>query len=151
VNVGEALSGWRSRHNRADTGGQRIFWVALGPLSVPVPHPRALHWHDLHHVALGVGPDLVGEIEVSAFELRTGAANVIVFFLCISAVFLGMFVAPRSTLRAFRRARGRRNLYRCSVAYEEVLAWSVSELRVWMRIDTTHTSPPAPFAAKRSP
>lgn len=134
MNVGEALAAWRSHHHRLEDGPKRVFWVTVGPLRIPVPHPGALHWHDLHHVALGVGPDLVGEIEVSAFELRTGAANAILLFLCIAAVLLGVFVAPRRTLAAFRRARGSRNLYRCRVPREEVLSWPVAELRNWMRL-----------------
>ena len=85
MKVGDALAAWRERHGRNDDGrSRRWFWVTVGPLRVPVPHPAALHWHDLHHVALGYGPDLVGEMEVSAFELRTGPANVVVLFLCVA-------------------------------------------------------------------
>lgn len=143
MKVGDALAAWRERHGRVDDGkSRRWFWVAVGLLRVPVPHPAALHWHDLHHVALGYGPDLVGEMEVSAFELRTGPANLVVLFLCIAAVVLGAVVAPGRTLRAFRGARGTRNLYRCSIPNREVLEWQVDELHAWMRIDRSHCTVP---------
>ena len=135
MTVGEALAAWREAHGREGGGDRRLFWVALGPLRVPVPHPGQLHWHDLHHVALGYGADLVGEMEVSAFELRTGPANLVVAFLCVTAVLLGALVAPRRTFRAHRAARGARNLYACPVPNEQVLTWPVAELRAWMRID----------------
>jgi hypothetical protein len=135
VKVGDALAAWRERHGRVDDGEKRrLFWVKFGPLRVPVPHPGALHWHDLHHVALDLDPDLLGEIEISAFELRTGAANAVVLFLCVAAVALGMVITPRRTLRALRAARGRRNLYRCPVPHPEVLGWRLEELRAWMRL-----------------
>lgn len=130
----DALAAWRTRHGRTDDGGRRLFWVGFGPLRLPVPHPGQLHWHDLHHVALGYEPDLVGEIEVSAFELRTGAANVVVLFLCLTAMTLGGLLAPRRTLRAFRAARVARNLYRCPVPHAQVLEWSLEELRAWMGV-----------------
>lgn len=135
MKVGDALAAWRERHGRNDDGrSRRWFWVTVGPLRVPVPHPAALHWHDLHHVALGYGPDLVGEMEVSAFELRTGPANVVVLFLCVAAMMLGAALAPRRVLRAFRDARGTRNLYRCPIPNTDVLEWQLDELRAWMRI-----------------
>ena len=137
MKVRDALAVWREQHGRVDDGkSRRWFWVTVGPLRVPVPHPAALHWHDLHHVALGYGPDLVGEMEVSAFELRTGAANLVVLFLCVSAMALGAVIAPRRTLRAYRAARGTRNLYRCPTPNAEVLEWTIEELRAWMRVSS---------------
>ena len=141
MNVGDALVAWREEHGRIPTRGQRLFWVSFGPFRVPVPHPGQLHWHDLHHVALGYAPDLIGEMEVSAFELRTGPANMVVLFLCVAAVLLGAFIAPRRTLRAFRAAAGCRSLYRCPIPNEDVLLWRVAELREWMRIEPTRRSP----------
>jgi hypothetical protein len=132
MKVGEALTAWRERHGRTESDGRRLFWVSFGPLRIPVPHPGQLHWHDLHHIALAYEPDLVGEIEVSAFELRTGTANVVVLVLCLAAVSLGVFIAPRRTFRAFRRARGTRNLYACPVSNADVLEWHVDELRAWI-------------------
>jgi hypothetical protein len=132
MKVRDALAAWRQRQDQTATAHGRWFWIALGPLRIPVPHPGQLHWHDLHHLALDYPSTLVGEIEVSAYELRTGPANLVIYALCVLAVSLGIVIAPRRTVRAFRRARGRRNLYRCSIPNEEVLEWTTDELRRWI-------------------
>jgi hypothetical protein len=81
---------------------------------------------------LGYDTDLVGEMEVSAFELRTRPRTTMVWLLCIAGALLGLAVAPRRTVRAWRSARGWRNLYACPVPHAEVLTWSIDEMRSWM-------------------
>ena len=124
-----ALAAWRQSHGRppGEEDRARFFWVALGPLSLPVPHPGKLRWHDLHHLVLGYEPDLIGEMEISAFELRTGVNSLMVLFLCLAGVGLGLIVAPRRTLRAWRDARDRRNLY--GLPWDELKTWSMNELK----------------------
>ena len=139
MTVGAALEQWRARNRATEVAaesrllGVRLFWVRLGPVRIPVPHPNQLQWHDLHHLVLGYETDLVGEIEISAFELRTGAVTPMVFLLCIAGVLLGCCVAPRRTARAFCAARGWRNLYGSTTAHEEILRWPKTALRDWMR------------------
>ena len=138
MTVESALAQWNAAHARlreSETrlGPLRLFWIALGPVSIPVPHPGQLRWHDLHHLALGYEPDLVGEMEVSAFELRTGVKTGMVLLLCLAGLSLGLLCAPGRTSRAWRRARGQRNLYGGALPYEQVLGWTVDELRDWIR------------------
>jgi hypothetical protein len=135
--VAAALATWRDAHRSDGPGesrllGLRLFWVRLGPLRVPVPHPGQLHWHDLHHLALGYEPDLVGEMEISAFELRTGVTTLMVLLLCLAGVALGLLWAPRRTARAWRNARGCRSLYACPTPHHEVLQWRREALLEWM-------------------
>jgi hypothetical protein len=133
ITVGAALATWREAHGRGmEEERARIFWVALGPLKVPVPHPGQLRWHDLHHLVLGYEPDLIGEMEISAFELRTGVKTVMVLLLCLAGVALGLLVAPRRTIKAWRSARGRRNLYALGVPWEEVQGWPLIQLRTFV-------------------
>ncbi|MBL8913929.1 MAG: hypothetical protein JNM17_24715 [Archangium sp.] len=144
MTAAEALQRWREAHGRSAAnentipspapagegqgeGKSRIFWVALGPLQVPVPHPGQLHFHDLHHVMTGYAPDVIGEIEISAFELRTGVKTPMVFFLCIAGIALGLLIAPRRTWRAWKRGSGRRNLY--GQKWSDVQHWPLSDLR----------------------
>jgi hypothetical protein len=128
--VGEALSQWRQAHGRsAEDAVGRVFWISLGPVRVPVPNPGQLRWHDLHHLVLGYEPDLIGEMEISAFELRTGVTTFMVLLLCLSGVGLGLIVAPRRTLKAWRNAKARRNLYGLKVPWNELQAWELSRLR----------------------
>jgi hypothetical protein len=135
VKVAEALSLWRARQKPGQSeSGYRAasLPVRIGPLSVKVPNPGQLHWHDLHHLVLGYGTDLVGEMEISAYELRTVPRTFIVLLLCLAGVAAGLFWAPRRTLAAWRRGRGCRNLYRSGLRYEEVLGWTMEDLSHWM-------------------
>jgi hypothetical protein len=141
VKVAEALAAWRKHGGQIETPGEgrppwlRLFWVKVGPISVPVPHPGQLHWHDLHHLVLGYRTDLVGEMEISAYELRTRPRTVMVFLLCVAGVVTGMLWAPRRTIAAWKRAAGGRNLYGSGLDYAEVMGWSTDALAAWMRGD----------------
>ena len=125
----EALAAWRQAHGRSpeEEDRARLFWVALGPLRLPVPHPGQLRWHDLHHLVLGYETDLIGEVEISAFELRTGVKTPMVLLLCLAGVALGLCVAPLRTVRAWQAARGRRNVY--GLPWDELSAWPMDTLR----------------------
>lgn len=130
--AGEALVAWRQAHGRPaeDEARARVFWVALGPLKVPVPHPGQLRWHDLHHVVLGYGTDAIGEMEISAFELRTGVKTPMVLALCLAGIALGLVVAPQRTVRAWRSARAKRNVY--GVPWAELQRWPLASLRTYV-------------------
>jgi hypothetical protein len=133
MKVAEALQSWRLRTGQGESAYRApTLPVRLGALAVPVPNPGQLHWHDLHHLVLGYGTDLVGEMEISAFELRTMPRTVIVFLLCVAGVLAGLMAAPRRTVMAWKRARGWRNLYGSGLRYEEVLGWTMDELLGWM-------------------
>jgi hypothetical protein len=105
------------------------YGLALGRRTIRLPNPGLLPWHDLHHVATGYGTGLIGEAEISAFELRAGCRGLLVFILCLGAIGLGMLIAPRRIIRAWRLARGKRTLYRTAIAYDELLEMKVVELR----------------------
>src|SRR5262249_58177290 len=95
--------------------GYRLY---IGKLSVVLPNAGLLYLHDLHHVATGFGTGLIGEAEVSAYELRAGCRSVMVHILCIGAVLLGMIIAPRRILRAWKRSRGAQTLYYTAIPYD---------------------------------
>jgi hypothetical protein len=112
-----------------DSYNERGFPVYVGRRAVRLPNPGLLHLHDLHHVATGYGTGLVGEAEISAYELRAGCRSFIVHLLCFGAILCAVFVAPRRIVRAWRRARGARTLYYTTIPYETLLGMSVAELR----------------------
>lgn len=129
----EALQAFRAARGLTEPPpGTRLFWLRMGPVSLPLPNPAQFQWHDLHHIALGYDTDLIGEMEVSAFELRTRTRTVMVFLLCLAATMLGLVWAPRRTLAAWRRAAGCRNLYGCNLEYEVVLDQTPDALKAWM-------------------
>jgi hypothetical protein len=110
------------------------FPVYVGRWPVRLPNPGLLHLHDLHHAVTGYGTGLVGEAEISAYELRAGCRSFMVHVLCAGAIIGAMFVAPRRILRAWRRARGARTLYYTNIPYETLLDMSVAELSLHLNV-----------------
>jgi hypothetical protein len=94
-------------------------------------HRWAIRLHDLHHVATGYGTDLVGEGEVSAWELRRGLRGLGLYVgsIVLLGAMVGLAFAPRRTLSAWRASRGKSSLFQTPRAYEALLAMSVGELR----------------------
>jgi len=104
-------------------------------LSFVVPNPvsrrKAVRFHDLHHVVTGYGTDLVGEGEISAWELRRGFGGLSWYTraLVLSAIAIGVVIAPRRMLRAWKRGAGPSNLFSYEHRYEDLLEMSVGDLR----------------------
>ncbi|HEY1960391.1 MAG TPA: hypothetical protein VGH28_32495 [Polyangiaceae bacterium] len=106
-------------------------------------HRVGIMLHDLHHVATGFGTDLAGEGEISMWEARGGLAALgpYVGGIVASGSLLGLLVAPRRAIRAFRAARGASLFPLCRLPknefdarYEELLAMSVAELRRMLEV-----------------
>jgi len=114
-----------------DTAGYTdpLFPIHIGPVVIKTKNPGLLPYHDLHHVATGFPSGVVGEAEISAFELRAGFGSLLVFVLCLGAIVCGLFLSPRRVSRAWRMSRGARGLYHTSVDYEALLSMTVAELR----------------------
>jgi hypothetical protein len=134
MTVAEALAAFFARYG-LDRRGYRAprLVVKLGPLALPFPNPGWLPLHDLHHVALALPPTFWGEVEISAFELRTGPRTALITFLCIGALFFGVLVGPRRVWRAWQKYGGTRNLYR-EERYDELLRMDLKALRETMRL-----------------
>ncbi|HEX8136644.1 MAG TPA: hypothetical protein VF544_03550 [Pyrinomonadaceae bacterium] len=107
----------------------RGFPIYVWRWAIRLPNPGLLPFHDLHHVVTGFGTGLIGEAEISAYELRAGCRSAMVFLLCVGAIFFGMFVAPRRIYRAWKGSRGARTLYHTAIPYDALLDMSVVELR----------------------
>src|SRR6185295_18739346 len=54
------------------------FPIYVGKRFIRLPNSGLLHLHDLHHVVTGYGTGLVGEAEISAYELRAGCRSFMV-------------------------------------------------------------------------
>ena len=123
------------RHYRLeDTYGDSGFVLHFGRIKVRTANPGLLHVHDLHHVATGFGSGLVGEAEISAFELRAGWGTPFILMLCLGAMSIGMVLSPPRVIRAWRASRGARSLYRADIPYARLLEMPVSELRQFMAL-----------------
>ena len=93
--------------------GYEAKWTQASFLGIPIAvpntrlHREGIRLHDLHHIATGFGTDLVGEGEISAWECGAGLRGVGLYvgaIVCTGAL-LGLVVAPRRAVRAFRLAR----------------------------------------------
>jgi hypothetical protein len=109
-------------------------------LGVPFTFPstanrkRALPWHDFHHILTGYGTNLIGESEISVWELRAGGRSLsrfgfVVYWLDGSGVVLGLLMSPRRIWQAFRAARGQRTLFPETEPYDALLETTVGSLR----------------------
>lgn len=103
------------------------FW-----LPNPPSRRRAIMRHDLHHVATGYGTDMIGEAEISAWELRRGLAGLGLYVraLVVGLAALGLVIAPFRTLRAWRAStKGTPSLFAGHDDYDALLELDVGELR----------------------
>lgn len=96
-------------------------------------HRRAIMWHDLHHVATGIGTDPEGEGEIAMWELRRGlrGLDLYVTMLVVFGAVVGFLVAPRRMLRAWQASgTGYHHLFaRDLTEYEGVLNMNIGQLR----------------------
>ena len=107
-----------------------------------VPNTRKHRWaimrHDLHHVATAYGTDMIGEAELSAWELRAARAlGLYVSAIVLGGALLGAFRAPLRTLAAFRAGKAARFLYRgedSDADYDALLNLTVGQLRALLRV-----------------
>jgi ubiquinone biosynthesis protein Coq4 len=105
------------------------FNVKVAFLTLRFPNPGLLPMHDLHHVATGYDSSLLGEAEISVFELRAGSGTPLIFFLCCGSILVGLFLSPRRMWQAWKAARGTRSLYKTKTPYETLLSMDVAQLR----------------------
>ena len=99
-------------------GGYAKRWVKvkLGPVPLAFPNSearvRAVRYHDLHHVATGYDTDWTGEGEIAAWEIASSCRGFLAaWWLNLSAMAIGLVIAPARIFRAFVRGRHTRNLY----------------------------------------
>lgn len=151
LSVLEARTRYFEENDFGEDGGYAAEWVKieLGPLPVRFPNTaarvRAVARHDLHHVATGYGTDLIGEAEISSWEIGAGCGDfVAAWALNLWAFFVGVFaLSPRRVLHAFVRGRRSSTLY--VEAGDEIdpslLADSVEALQKRLRLDRSSARP----------
>jgi len=134
-------------------GGYAKRWVKvkLGPLALWFPNSearvRAVRYHDLHHVATGSDTDWTGEGEIAAWEIASSCRGFLAAcWLNLSAMAIGLAIAPARIFRAFVRGRHTRNLY-AERFDDALLATSVGALRERLELAS---APPVATAADRA-
>ena len=104
--------------NGLGEGGYEDKWVrfAVGPVRFAIPNSagrvRAVRYHDLHHVVTGYATTWTGEGQIGAWEIASGCRDMIAaWVLNLYAMWVGLWISPRSIWQAFARGRHSRNLY----------------------------------------
>jgi hypothetical protein len=121
-------------------GGYGDAWVdfKLGPVPMPFPNTegrvRAVAYHDLHHILTGYDTEIIGELEIAAWELGAGCKSFhMAWLLNLGGLAGGLFAAPRRTWRAFVRGMHSRSFYGRDL--EALLDLPVAEARREMGVD----------------
>jgi hypothetical protein len=127
-------------------GGYDDAWVdfKLGPVPMPFPNTkarvRAVRYHDLHHVLTGYDTDIIGEFEISAWEIAAGCKGYVAAWqLNLGGLFAGALVAPRRTFQAFQRGRHSCTLYDDDL--ERLLDSRVGDVRKSVGVDEPTPAP----------
>ena len=116
-----------------DLYGEYWFYASIFGLRVPFfpsfGFRQGLPAHDTHHMLNGYGTHWVGECETAAWELASGGCDRYLAYWVDRLFFLVMAIvtAPVRTVDAWRRGRGRRNLY--PLDPEQLLAMDLDEVR----------------------
>lgn len=121
-------------------GGDSEPWVdfKLGPIPMPFPNTdarrRTVKLHDLHHVLTGYRTDILGEFEISAWEIAAGCGrHGVAWGINLMGLVAGLLSAPRRTTRAFWRGSRSTALY-TTLSFDEVIDRPVDEVRARLRV-----------------
>jgi hypothetical protein len=122
-------------------GGYDAAWVdfKLGPIPFPFPNTagrvRAVKFHDLHHIVTGYETNLVGELEIGAWEVGSGCGDMYsAWQLNLQSLVTGAIFAPRRTWRAFMAGRRSKNFY--TVTFDDaLLGTTVADARKQLNLD----------------
>jgi hypothetical protein len=139
----EALQEHLAAEGFPPDGGNSEPWVTarLGPLVFCLPNwevrRRATLPHDLNHVISGYGHDLIGEAEVSAWELGGGCGRyVAAWFFPRAALIPGVAIATKRMFLAFVRGRRTGNLF--TRDFEQLLDRPLQDVRMSLGLDRTY-------------
>jgi len=142
--IQQAIQGFYSAYDIPQDGGKEQQWVRidLGPIPMVLPNfdarRQAMAYHDSHHVATGYEGTMIGECEISAWELAAGCGRYWPAWLYgLFGVATGLVVAPHKTWRAFLRGRHNQSTY--GMDMDRLMNMSVEELR-----ERTKTNRPIP-------
>lgn len=91
---------------------------------------KAVLKHDIHHILTGYETTLIGESEISAWEIGSGCKKYwAALMLDTSGLMMGILINFWRVLKAFARGRRTKNLYHELFSDEEALDMKISDLR----------------------
>ena len=145
--VSEAREQYFRNSGFAADGGYGDKWVKLkiGRGTIAFPNTKArvrsVKLHDIHHILTEYDTSWIGEAEIAAWELASNCRDHIPAWVLNGGAFvIGLFIAPRRTLRAFVRGWKSGNLYQREFD-DSLLDRSVGELREELHIPRSDAAP----------
>lgn len=97
---------------------------------------KAVIKHDIHHLLTGYSTTLIGESEISAWEIASGCKKYwFAFFIDTSGFMMGLPLNFLRVLKAFSRGRRTRNLYDDLISTEAALNMKIGELKTYLDLD----------------
>lgn len=105
---------------------------------------KAVLKHDIHHILTGYETTLIGESEISAWEIGSGCKKYwAALMLDTSGLMIGIPINFWRVLKAFARGRRTKNLYHELFSNEEALDMKIRELRAHLDLEkyTKDTKP----------
>ncbi len=97
---------------------------------------KAVIKHDIHHLLTGYSTTLIGESEISAWEIASGCKKYwFAFFIDTSGFMMGLPFNFLRVLKAFSRGRRTRNLYDDLISIEAALNMKIGELKTYLDLD----------------
>jgi len=139
----EARQKYFDENNFGDGGYNDKFLKAkLGPIPIYIPNTqnrlRGVKLHDLHHLATGYDTSLLGEAEISAWEMGAGGIGIYktAILYVLLAILTGLFISPRAVCRAYKRGKGSQNLFDIEFS-DDLLSLTIKELREKVQLKET--------------
>lgn len=97
---------------------------------------KAVVKHDIHHLVTGYSTSLIGESEISAWEIASGCKSYwFAFFIDTSGFMLGLPINFARVLKAFARGRRTKNLYSDHISDERAMEMKIGELKTLLDLD----------------
>ncbi len=103
---------------------------------------KAVMKHDIHHLLTGYDTSIIGESEISTWEIASGCKKYWAAFLIdTSGVMIGLPFNFSRVLRSFARGRRTKNLYYDMFSNETALDMKISELREILNLNHKNIAP----------
>lgn len=97
---------------------------------------KAVMRHDIHHLVTEYPTTILGEGEISAWEIASDCRQYwAAFVLDLSGVLIGVLFGFRKVLKAFARGRHTENIYHDHIPMEQALAMDITELKQKLKLD----------------
>ncbi|NOT37236.1 MAG: hypothetical protein HOP11_07640 [Saprospiraceae bacterium] len=142
--VSVQLEKFYQEYNLGEEGGNKLSFVTIelgGLFHFYIPNwdarRKAVLRHDIHHLITGFESKILGELEISSWEIGSGCLNYFAAYLINSSGFLlGLLIYPKASFRAFALGCDSKNLYQLHISDQDLLRESIDHWRSVCEFDS---------------